>query len=500
MDKKILALCDMGSVRGISVRYLSSFIKSKACRVKLIFPLLPSRGFDSLPRLSDIQKQNVYNFLLEHEISHLGFQLMTGSFKAFKDLVKYLRSKHWQGTIIAGGVHAFICPEETLCDGVDYVVVGPGEESLLAILKGDVSLNEISGLWYRHEGVVINNPISNDAYIPLNELPFPDYDFSDHYLIKDEINVFTLKLFNKHNTWGGKQYYLTTSRGCPYRCTYCCNVNHKHISRASIDHIMLELKQAKEIFPDLVGINIEDDCFFLGSDEWTRDFSVRLKNEINLPFIIRIIPRFASKERLELLRDHGLKYVSLGLQGSERLNRDIYLRKETNKSVIDSCNIMAKLGITYIIDIILDNVYETEDDLREIASTLNQLKRPFKLNLFSMTVFPGTKFYEKVVNDNLLDKFSTDPYESVNLPSKKDGYKTPLYWKRLYDVISINSGREIDKLIKSNPLDEHSVKLVDKLFNRFSFKMKCAQYLKQNHAYLFDLILDLLSFLRKLRS
>ena len=135
------------------------------------------------------------------------------------------------------------------------------------------------------------------------------------------------------------------------------------------------------------------------------------------------MPKFVTEKRLKMLKEGGLEYVSIGLQGSERLNREYYNRKESNDAFLESCFIMNKIGITYLIDVILDNVYETEDDLREIARTINQLPRPFKVLAYTMTPLPGTIFYKQVVKDGLLEKFGADAYESMFAATKSCIFK-----------------------------------------------------------------------------
>lgn len=198
-----LVLGDLGDIRGLSIRYLSSFVKEKGINTELLFPLIKTKGFGSLPRLTELQKKLVLQFLNEHQITHFGCYLMTGHFRAFKELVMFLRNSSWKGCIIAGGVHPTVCPEETLFEGVDYVVIGPGENSLLQIIQNSPS-EEISGLVYRNNGEIVRNEIMNDSLLDLDLLPFPDYEFSNHFVIRNStIEPVTDVLFKSLSGWGG---------------------------------------------------------------------------------------------------------------------------------------------------------------------------------------------------------------------------------------------------------------------------------------------------------
>ncbi len=493
-----LILGDLGSIRGLSIRYISSFAKYKGIKTKIIFPIIGNRGFNNLPRLTEIQKDLVLQFLNKYQATHFGCYLMTGHFRAFIELVSYLRKAGWKGCIIAGGVHPTVCPEESLFEGVDYALMGPGEKPLIDIIHNK-SNEKISGLIYRKNGNIIHNKIMNDVFIDLDLLPFPDYEHNDHFVISNTtIEQMTESLFKKLSGWGGKYYYLTTTRGCPYRCSYCCNVNRYKLRRASVDRIIDELHYAKKKLPFVCGVNIQDDSFFMGSDKWLAEFSLKYRKEFGWPFVARIMPKFCMKERLAMLKNAGLKYVSIGLQGSERMNSKIYNRKENNESFLKACSLMSKLNIIFAVDVILDVVYETEEDLREVARTLNQLSRPFKVLAYSMTPFPGTDFHDQVVKDGLLNKFGADAYESMFIATRPNAYKTALYWRRLIqNVIPLYKNKQIDILIESGPHDKLSEQALNKIYRKAVFQMKSAEWLRQNFPDLFTKIASFYSSLKR---
>jgi anaerobic magnesium-protoporphyrin IX monomethyl ester cyclase len=518
MDNRRLALVDMNSIRATSVRYLASYVKSQGFPAKVLFALMreenllpevlvPPEARGTKARLTAGQMSRLLAFLQEHAITHLGFSLMTGNFRAFQETVQYLRREGWKGCIIAGGVHPTVRPDESLCEGVDYVVTGPGERPLIAILQ-DRDPEEIGGLVYRRDGRIARNPITDDAYLELESLPFPDYDFEDHYWIRDGATIpFDAALYRKLSQWAGTYYYLTTGRGCPYRCRYCCNVNRQHLSRASVNRVMEELHWAKAKMPFLRGCNTEgDDTFFMGSEQWLQEFCTRFKAELGWPFIAQIMPRLCTPQRLQILKNGGLKYTIIGLQGSERMNRELYGRNETNDSFVKACDMMADVGITYSVDVILDSPYETEDDLRDIARTLNRLRRPFRVRAFSMTPFPGTALYEQALNDGLLEKFACEAYELVSFYNSQvvnvrpNVYRTPAYWCKLIEtILPLYRSPTIDRLIDAGPDDPRAVRAVERLYRKASFRMVFAERLRSKAPKVFESAVNVYVWWRRWR-
>lgn len=131
--------------------------------------------------------------------------------------------------IVWGGTHPSCLPEQTIIEPyIDFVVVGPGEYTMLELVEqlenNSKHLEDIKGLVFKRSGggVVRNEPrpfIKN-----LDELPDPAWhlvDVSKYWAIS-----------------------LNTSRGCPYKCTYCYNSRFHQGYRAdlSVDRILSQIE------------------------------------------------------------------------------------------------------------------------------------------------------------------------------------------------------------------------------------------------------------------
>ena len=102
-------------------------------------------------------------------------------------------------------------------------------------------------------------------------------------------------------------------------------------------------------------MNFQDDCFYAGSDKWLEDFCARMKKEVGLPFIARMIPRYVTPERIALLKSGGLEYVTMGLEASDRLNKQIFNRKETAKSFVKAARTILAAGLHLSVDVLIHN-------------------------------------------------------------------------------------------------------------------------------------------------
>lgn len=133
-----------------------------------------------------------------------GLSCLTAHVVRGYQLAAMIKAEFPDSIVVAGGLHPTSLPAEALNTGhIDYVVRGEGEEVLLALhnaVRGGGDPTTLMGVSFMRDGKVINNP----------EAPLiPQLD---------DIPIFPYELFNHPKYDMG---FLTTSRGCPYKCTYC---------------------------------------------------------------------------------------------------------------------------------------------------------------------------------------------------------------------------------------------------------------------------------------
>lgn len=460
--------------RPVSLRVLGAYAESLGVRTTLLMIIKELASFGHPVEFTAREIGQIAGFLKKEKVTHLGFYLMTVTLKPYALLVKALRAAGFGGVIMAGGVHATLCPEESLVEGADYAVQGPGELPLKMILEGQPP-ESIPGLVWRQDGKIRKNAQTDAQKLDLNELPFPLFRFDrDRILADGKLQLLNWRRHTKYCSWDGRYYDMATSRGCVFKCAYCCNVNGAPVRRANVDHVIAELKNLRKIEPRITGVNIQDDSFFSGSDAWLKEFCSRMKEEVGLPFIVRMSPAFVTRERIELLKSAGLEYVTMGLEASSRLNKHIFHRHETPQSYLKAARIVLEAGVYLSTDILINNPYETEADLREVAQTLNALPRPgWGVVGLSLTPFPNTALYARCLKDKMLERFATDAYDSMLVASRPGGYITPRFWLLLnMKILPRVSGAVGEQLIEMGPGNPQAVMRVETL----------ASYLKKSAA------------------
>jgi radical SAM superfamily enzyme YgiQ (UPF0313 family) len=144
-----------------------------------------------------------------------------------------------------------------------------------------------------------------------------------------------------------------------------------------------------------------------------RDFAEKYKKTVNLPFAATISANTFREDKLELLLDAGLKYVQMGVQsGSQRVLYEVFNRKVPVKKTKDvarkiesySQNSNLLLGL----DFIIDNPYENDSDIIDSYKYFIDLPPGYRINVYSLSFFPGSPLYDRAIKDGYIESFSME--------------------------------------------------------------------------------------------
>jgi anaerobic magnesium-protoporphyrin IX monomethyl ester cyclase len=385
-QKKVLFLY-LGT-ENLGIEALSAYLKARGHAVELLMDPALFSGFvvynnALLSRLFDSGSDEKLKASIEKSAPDLiGFSVFTGNYAWALKWAKVCKEIYPSVPIVFGGIHPTALPEEVLSNEcVDAVVVGDGEEAAAEIIEGlecGVVPGGIKNTVVKAGGTVVKNS------------PRPYNRDLDAYPILDK------QLFYE-KVPGLEECYLTiTSRGCPFRCTYCANnILHdvynfeaNHIRRRSVDNVMEELRavkkrgRAKKIF-------FCDDVFIFDK-KWLEEFSSKYKGLIGLPFWCTAYPTVVDKESVTLLKEAGCWLITMGVQsGSPRVRRDIFKRMETNETILKASTLIQESGVMLGLDNIFGAPSEQEEDLIQSLELYNRIK-PDRIHTFWLTIFPET--------------------------------------------------------------------------------------------------------------
>ena len=317
----------------------------------------------------------------------IGFSVLTG--RSIEDAINQsIRFKEIlpKAKIVWGGVHPSLLPEQTIIEPyIDYVVVGEGEYTLLELVQclensNNIKLEDIKGLLYKENHRIFRNEPRPFIKKSLDELPNPAWHLID------------VKKYS--------EITLNTSRGCPFRCTFCYNrpFNKGRRSDFSAERIVSQIEHLQQKY-GATSIKFYEDNFTVNRKR-LREFcklviSKKLKIKWNCESRVDLL-----EEDIALMAKSGCTWVGLGVEsGSPRmlafLQKDIKL-----EDVKKTCELLAKYKIGPAIYLMAGLPTETVEDF---TMTLQLLKKLDFSNYEYMIYrpYPGTVLYDYCVNNGL---------------------------------------------------------------------------------------------------
>jgi len=439
MDVTLISVSGRLACDGI--RLISSLLKKAGHRVTNVYLARrePDYELHELERLGDILK-NTDLVMMAVYSNYFGRAIR------ITDLIH----QRFPGLkVVWGGPHCIATPELSL-KYADAVCFSEGDEAVVELVNrlaaGQDYLN-IPNMAFRVNGSYVANPVL-PPFSDLDSLPYYDYGLDDQFLLDGELLPLTMdkvKTLTQQYPFYVPTLYFLTSRGCPHECSYCNNCRYvsmfgKNLMRFySVHRLIAEIKHTLAVLPFVEFIVFGDDDFLARPYKQLEAFAVRYRKEIGLPFGAAASPRTYSKDKIELLLDSGLTTFNLGVQsGSQRVVTEVYNRKisleKTNSVIQEIAPYVDTRDLTVIVDFIIDNPYETKDDIIQTYNYLLNLPRRFKPNLFYLSFYPGTPIYDRAVKDGLIKEADEGIFRSYTGSSIRyqKNYETFLVlWLRL---------------------------------------------------------------------
>lgn len=290
-------------------------------------------------------------------------------------------------TVVMGGVHAEVLPEECLNNRcVDIVVRGDGEVTFNdlcdAVLSGK-SYKHIKGISFRAEEMgetcVINNP-SADVITDLNRLPMPNYNLVPMHRYYPAIGAYRrLPAIN-----------MLITRGCPGKCSFC-NSAKTTLRTRDAELVVKEILILKEQY-GIKEIQFYDDTFTIYKANVLKFCKLMKENKVDVSWTafarVDCIDECMARE----MKEAGCHQIMFGVESGDtevlkKMGKPIQL-EQTKKAIKIAKDAGIEVRCTFI--------YGCEGET--IGSMQKTLDFAFKLDadiaLFNIaTPYPGTQLF-----------------------------------------------------------------------------------------------------------
>jgi anaerobic magnesium-protoporphyrin IX monomethyl ester cyclase len=325
-----------------------------------------------------------------------GMNCSTHTFLDTMSILKLVRDELPDTKIVLGGFHATFACGRILQSYpfVDYVVKGEGElsfpELLDCIEKGTVPY-EVDGLSYIHDGRLVVNP--EVAINDLDSLPFPD---------RSLVQNVDYGYFHKNiRLTFGKFTTVSSSRGCPFGCTYCsCAAFSKRRWRArSPENVVDELEMLhSDGYECCVFV---DDNLTLRRSRIEKICDMIRQRHIKMKFYCEGRVDEVSPSLMRTMKRAGFDVIYFGIESPQKHVLDYYgkgIDAGIARKAIEDAKKAGMIVVTsYIVGAPVESAEDMEQTVRFIRST-----RPHGVQINILDCLIGTGIWAELERDGSL--------------------------------------------------------------------------------------------------
>jgi anaerobic magnesium-protoporphyrin IX monomethyl ester cyclase len=199
-----------------------------------------------------------------------------------------------------------------------------------------------------------------------------------------------------------------SSRGCPYRCSFCYNANIHDVFRGkgiyvrqkSVNHFIQELTSQCQKYP-IKFIQFYDDLFTFHK-QWLQEFLSLYKERVHLPFWCTTRANLIDEETARMLAEAGCRTASFGIEtGNSHIRKQILNKQITDADILRCGNLLHQNGIKVQTTNMFCLPDETVEDAFQTIALNIKAKTDYAFTALFMP-FPKTALTNYCIQNGLL--------------------------------------------------------------------------------------------------
>ncbi|MCM1426122.1 MAG: B12-binding domain-containing radical SAM protein [Eubacterium sp.] len=396
----------------VGIAYVSAALKSAGYQVHILNLNLYDNEDDALR-----------TYIHQNNIDIIGTGGLIVNYHTIKDIVNKCKDIKPEILIWVGGslITFSAIPVMQGIPNIDIGMIGEGEitacEMIHCLEQHNCDISEllnINGLAIRtnEEKIIITKPRAEIEDI--DTIPYPDYEGFDYF---DMIR----KFWNSDST-GIISAPLTTSRSCPFNCTFCSKSGGSKYRQRSLPSIFNEL----DYLVDKYHVNriLLNDELFANDKDRIIEFCNRIA-QYNVKWFVSLrVSKHITAELLQIMKNSGCVQILYGLEsGDDTILKS--MRKGITASEIERVvKLTYEAGFQVRGNFIFGDTNETLETAKNTLSFIQKHIEYFSsVALSPILLFPGSYLYKKAVENNIISdetKFIEDECPVTNVSQMSD--------------------------------------------------------------------------------
>lgn len=285
--------------------------------------------------------------LTRGDVDVVGFSMSYDiSFGWLKRLSEMVRTEFPSLVQVVGGPAVTTGYKDMIEEGVslDAFCFSEGEAGLLKLLNTPDMLDAFDAdPWIRNATASLTKPRPHAVTEDLDLVIDVDYELVDvpAYSMREAFSPFV-----KYSS-GSKQFFLVTSRGCPFKCNFCAEPSFHGASMryASVDLIIDHVRKLVDTY-GLNVLTIYDDQLLLNRDRAKDLFRKLAQFNIRIEMPNGVTMSYIDEEMAYLMRRAGVDTIFLAIEsGSKRVLKEIILKPISFSRIKPTVELLQANGI-----------------------------------------------------------------------------------------------------------------------------------------------------------
>lgn len=355
----------------------------------------------------------------------VGLTVRSAAFDVAAKTVGVVKSVKKEIITILGGPHPTCCPEEMLrVEGVDFVVVGEGEDTITELihkLKNKLPVDGVKGVGFKVGGRIVVNkrrPLIED----LDRIPFPAKDL----------------ILNKELMHPDHFCNIFATRGCPYQCVFCSSFNvwSRKVRYRSPENVVAEMKEMERLYNSEF-FSFADDSFTV-SKKWILklcDLIKREKFKGYFRWTCNTKPVLIDEDIVVAMKEAGCVAIALGIESGN----DAVLKRMKKGTTVEQArkavDILNKHKVKFSGQFLIGMPWETEEQIMDTINLMKELD-PVSVMLSVAAPLPKTELFEEAVSMGLIER---DKVNWSMVTTKNDGmlFNPAITKERVAQIIAL---------------------------------------------------------------
>ncbi len=307
--------------------------------------------------------------------------------------------------IVWGGVHPTILAEQCLQEPfIDYVIKGSEGEDLIIQLAKDLE-----------QGRNLNQRLrENPAFIRDLDKLQPAWHLVDSskFLYKEEHSVRGDIQYSRNRVF----YYMTTSRGCPFRCTFCyITTVHKSTWRPhSVEWAKKQVQYLKDTH-DIDGIGFWDDFFLVDVRRALAITDFLRQNDIG--FMCESRATILTDSLMQRLKENNCMQLFIGGESGSPRTLKLIRKDAMPHDFIRAAELGNKYNIPIRISFMFGIPGETVEDMMMTKDLILKLLDYPNVSISGpklYTPYPGTPSYDDAIRMGFVPPSNTARWKDIH--------------------------------------------------------------------------------------